>query len=289
MMDHTENRGNHPNLDQLSTAELEDLLRADFSASGDEGPDLDAVLAIMEVINSREEENIPDGDIDAAWAAFRTNVIENEDSLEEAPANPVFAPAETPKAPKEPHRRPRKLRWVVAAAAVVCLMVCLLTVPTLGGSGAPSLVQWTDGTFSFGRDRGIDESRSKILFSELESQVSAITDLPVLPQWYPEGTTIEQVEEYEVTGIKDICAVFERQGETFSFVVTVYETVPEQMGGYEKNEGPPEQYYVNGIPHYIMGNMDRTVAVWRNENAECFIQGNLTVNELKTMIDSIYR
>ena len=60
------------------------------------------------------------------------------------------------------------------------------------------------------------------------------------------------------------------------------------LANYEKNEGSPEEYYVNGIPHYIMGNMARNVAIWRNGNVECSIQGFLTVDQLKQMIDSIY-
>lgn len=284
MKQRLENQGNRPAWEEMTTQELDDLLWRDFAADQEGFLDPADILAMTEVINSREEDTPTDADVQAAWETFRARIREEEptptESIpEEAPVAVPFAKPEK----KKPGRK--KLRWAVAAAAVVCL----LAVPALGGDGVESLVDWTAETFSFGKGNGIDESRSKVMFSELESQVSAITDLPVLPQWYPEGTTIEQVEEYEVTGIKDICAVFERQGETFSFVVTVYETVPEQMGGYEKNEGPPEQYYVNGIPHYIMGNMDQNVAVWRNENTECFIQGNLTVNELKTMIDSIYR
>lgn len=271
-----ENQGSRPAWEDLTTQELDDLLARDFAAGQEGLLDTAAILAMTEVINSREEDAPIDADVQAAWENFRAQVREKEEGPEEAPAEPVPLPAKP--------RRPRKLRWAVAAAAVVCL----LAVPALCGDGVESLVDWTAETFSFGKENGIDESQSKVMFSELESQVSALTDLPVLPTWYPEGTRIEQVETYEVSGSKDICAVFERQGEAFSLTITVYETIPEQMGGYEKNDETPKQYFANGIPHYIMGNMDWHSATWVNENAECFIQGNLTVEELTQMIDSIY-
>ena len=271
-----ENQGSRPAWEDLTTQELDDLLAQDFAAGQDGLLDTEAILAMTEVINNREEDTPIDADVQADWENFRAQVREKEEGPEEAPAEPVPLPAKP--------RRPRKLRWAVAAAAVVCL----LAVPALCGDGVESLVDWTAETFSFGKENGIDESQSKVMFSELESQVSALTDLPVLPTWYPEGTRIEQVETYEVSGSKDICAVFERQGEAFSLTITVYETIPEQMGGYEKNDETPKQYFANGIPHYIMGNMDWHSATWVNENAECFIQGNLTVEELTQMIDSIY-
>ena len=49
-----------------------------------------------------------------------------------------------------------------------------------------------------------------------------------------------------------------------------------------------EPYYVNHVPHYIMENMGRRTAAWQNGNTENAIQGDLTVEELKQMIDSIY-
>lgn len=276
MKQRLENQGNRPAWEEMTTQELEDLLWRDFAADQEGFLDPADILAMTEVINSREEDTPIDADVQADWENFRAQVREKEEGPEEAPAEPVPLPAKP--------RRPRKLRWAVAAAAVVCL----LAVPALCGDGVESLVDWTAETFSFGKENGIDESQSKVMFSELESQVSALTDLPVLPTWYPEGTRIEQVETYEVSGSKDICAVFERQGEAFSLTITVYETIPEQMGGYEKNDETPKQYFANGIPHYIMGNMDWHSATWVNENAECFIQGNLTVEELTQMIDSIY-
>jgi hypothetical protein len=60
-------------LKHLSTEELEDLLCQDFDVFGEKEPDIDYILAIMEVIQERE--TMPDEEataiVDAAWNDFR--------------------------------------------------------------------------------------------------------------------------------------------------------------------------------------------------------------------------
>lgn len=75
----------------------------------------------------------------------------------------------------------------------------------------------------------------------------------------------------------------------FSINVTVYESLA-QAGTriYEKSAGPVEEYYTHNICHYIAKNIDTYIAVWLNGNVECFIQGNLSEDDIKMMIDSIY-
>ena len=43
-----------------------------------------------------------------------------------------------------------------------------------------------------------------------------------------------------------------------------------------------------GITHYIMGNTETLSAMWINGNVEGCLQGELTLEELRQMIDSIY-
>ena len=50
----TEKSKKYPGLEQLSTAELEALLRRDFAASGDDDASMALITEIMEVIQARE-------------------------------------------------------------------------------------------------------------------------------------------------------------------------------------------------------------------------------------------
>ena len=55
----------------------------------------------------------------------------------------------------------------------------------------------------------------------------------------------------------------------------------------EQSEGLVEEYEVSGITYYLLENNKRTQAVWFVDSYECHILGDLTIEELKLMIDSI--
>lgn len=180
----------------------------------------------------------------------------------------------------------KKLRWAVAAAAVVCL----LAVPALGGDGVENLVQWTEQHFSFLPQNNLPQERpGAVTYAEVQEAVAQLTIQPVLPNWYPEGTVLEDLEVSEMFDGTKVNVSFSLKDKEFSLNITVYSLEPIGTTKYEKNEGPVETYYANRIPHYIMGNMDRYTAAWQNGNTENSIYGDLTVKELKRMIDSIYR
>lgn len=304
--------GNYPGLEQLTTQELEDLLRQDFAA-GEGHSDPDFVAAILEVIAQRTPDEALPVDTDTAWASLRARTLDKPHDPTPTEEDPKVVPFPDPKPPRqEPpakSRRPRR-PWVVAA--VVCLMVCLLAVPVQGQSLLESLVSWTGSTFTFlpQEDTGEepanlpsladpsfsareefsdDEIYSKVVYQQVEEAVADLTDRPVLPTWYPEGSLLTRVEENPMDDGYYLVLVFSLNGNEFSVAVTVYDSEKEMdIRNYEKNEGSPEEYPVHGITHYIMGNMARNVAIWRNGNVECSIQGFLTVNQLEQMIDSIY-
>lgn len=141
--------GNYPGLEQLTTQELEDLLRQDFAA-GEGHSDPDLIPAILEVIAQRTPDEALPVDTDTAWASLRARTLDKPHDPTPTEEDPKVVPFPDPKPPRqEPpakSRRPRR-PWVVAA--VVCLLVCLLAVPVQGQSLLETLVTWTGSTFSF--------------------------------------------------------------------------------------------------------------------------------------------
>lgn len=279
-----ENQGNRPAWEEMTTQELEDLLWRDFAADQEGFLDPADILAMTEVINSREEDTPTDADLQAAWETFRARIREEEptptESIpEEAPAAVPFAKPER----KKPGRK--KLRWAVVAAAVVCL----LAVPALGGDGVENLVQWTEQHFSFLPQNNLpQECPGAVTYAEVQETVAQLTIQSVLPTWYPEGTMLEEMEINDLLNGTSVDVLFSLGEDVFSLSISVYDTKQEGTAQYEKNEGYVEPYYVNHVPHYIMENMGRRTAAWQNGNTENAIQGDLTVEELKQMIDSIY-
>ena len=286
MNDPKTNQGNYPGLEQLSTQELEELLRRDFAA-GEGNSDTDLVMAIMEVIAQRRT---PTVDADAAWETFRTKYIDPQEAAaaslpsEEAhEAKPTVVPLPSQKPPKK--RRPRR---ALAVAAVVCALVASLVIPAYGSGKLQAWIQWDTDTFSF-RSKKDSALFDNPEYTKLKDFIKEYTDLPILPTWYPEGTTITKTDEFSLSDQHSIDAIFDLNGNSFVFSVTIYGTIPQNPTSlYEKNDSAPEEYYVNQIPHYIFDNMERTGAAWWNGNVECAIVGTLTHDELKQMLESIY-
>ena len=75
----------------------------------------------------------------------------------------------------------------------------------------------------------------------------------------------------------------------FSIQIIIHDTLPETYTiTYQKNAEIEEEYLAGGITHYIMGNTETISSMWINGCVEGHIQGELTLEELRKMIDSIY-
>lgn len=289
MKDSKSGRGNPVDLDQLSTPELERLLRNDFLASrGQTDPEF--VAAAMEVIARRKDKTTPEVDVDAAWEKFQARM---KKELEQKESTPEATP-ELPPSGVQGSKRTRGRRWLrrtVAAAAVVAVLVCLSLVPVQGTSLLGTLVGWTDDTVSFvsGSENSENDFSDDMIYQQMTETISSLTEYPVFPSWYPDGSSLIRTEEHIMDDGYSVSAIFSLDSKEFILTIGIYENAAElPKYKYEKNDDSVEEYYVNNIPHYIMGNMDRLSCSWRNGNAECSIQGYFSLDTLKKMIDSIY-
>ena len=289
MKDSKSGRGNPIDLDQLSTPELERLLRNDFLASrGQTDPEF--VAAAMEVIARRKDKPAPTVDVDAAWEKVQARMKKELDQKASAPeAAPELPPSGVQEAKRIGGRR--WLRRTLAAAAVVAVLACLSLVPVQGTSLLKTFVGWTDDAASFLPEEKSDENEAmdNVMYKQVVESVSKLTDQPVFPTWYPDGSLLLRVEESTMDDGYLFTGVFSLNDQEFTLSIGVYGLPTDlPLYKYEKNSDSVEEYYVNDIPHYIMSNMDRTTATWRSGNVECSIQGFLPVETLKKMINSIY-
>ena len=273
-------KNEHTNWETLSTPALEKLLSADF-LSDEDNLSPEEIHKITEVITKREREahTLPQVDVDAAWETFLAKVKD-------------LPPEETPAIKEEdkvvpfqkPHRYVKKLRWAVAAAAVLCALV----VPASATGMLDDLSQWVSGTFSLSPRGDVAQGINDAMYGELKEEVAAITDVSVLPTWYPEDSILERITTDYLDFGTLLGAEFSIKGEQFYFTVTVAEDIDKLDTTYEKDNDPPERYIIDDIPHYIMSNYEQNLILWRNENVECCISGELPVEDLKAMVDSIY-
>lgn len=285
----------YPIFEQLSTEELNNLLAQDFAAMDEEGPDVDYIMAIMEVINKREQAAEHQSDVDAAWKEFqeqyqgqavafdRSNYCETDSSHRDQSSS-------TPPSPKKSHT----LRLLLIAVIMIALLG-----GTASGFGRvfQAVVNWTAETFGFEVPYGEKVSVEPVMqtdpYINLRSAVAEYTDLLVIPHWAPEGAVKADDTDVQITERKEsVLLLGSYQIGTRQFIIRIQihnENPPKYKDSYQWDASQTVLFHdASGFNHDIVYNNQKSSAVWTNENVECMIQGDLSVEELEAMIDSIY-
>ena len=280
-----------------STEELEELLAMSFSMEDGAETDEAYITTIMEVIREREEKEADQekrqAEVDAAWREFQEYRAERD--REKAEAEGVAdAPGEIPGEPFRPQekvhtaKKPGRVLRSCAAAAAVIVLLCG-TAYAFGWNIFQALADWTAETFQF-LTGAEPEMADYGVFDRLYKNVSTETDIPVVPRWAPEGT--KEVEQPRTSIRSDktrIVGEYLVEDREFTVRITIYNEIPEDYDTiYQKNDGSAYPYEAGGITHYIVENVDNVSAMWTNNIVEGYIQGNISIAELKQMIDSIY-
>ena len=277
------NKKSDPLLDQLSTEELERLLRTPDGAE----PDVDFILKVMEVIQSREDESdTPQPDVDNAWKEFQDNYQGQADAYEISPPQ-----EQEPRSVKQNRRIPRALRWDAILAAVL-LLLCG-TASAFGMNIFQAIADWTAETFRFTSAKSgavVQAVPEDDVYAELREAVAEYTDTPVVPTWAPEGT--EQVGELSIVeyanGVR-IQGTFQFYKKEFTIRVQIYQETPDfDITSYQKDSISIEKYEHSGITFYILNNINQCGTVWIDGASIIFIQGNLDTENIQDMIKSIY-
>ncbi|WP_312159751.1 DUF4367 domain-containing protein [Oscillibacter sp.] len=291
-------RALYPPLEQLSTEELEKLLLQDFVAPSGSEPDVDYIMAIMEVIQKREAETSAAEcvDVDKAWNDFKENYQEKSNSF----VSDNFCEPHSSDHLNQIHykgRPPKRLRvFRITAIAAALIVILCGTVSAFGANIFQALANWTVETFGFiSAGTPEDDSHMSVIpnddpFGELRAAVLAVTDIPLVPKWAPENTEVNgDISIVERANGTRILGTYDSEDGLFSIRIQTYDNIPsEYTGVYQKDAQEVLEYESSGIVHYIMSNNSTCGAAWINEDTECFIQGSFTVEEMEKMVDSIY-
>ncbi len=280
----------YPFLEQMRTEELEALLQQEFTAADGGEPDVDYIMAIMEVMKQRDA-NPPaaEADVDAAWRDFKEN-YQGQASAYETEVLPERDSSHldqiTSPSPKKKSRR--ILRAAVITAA--CIVILCGAASAFGFDILQAFADWTAETFGFVTPGQEEAEAPQDPYLELRLAVAEETDLPVVPNWAPKGTVSK--EEVSVInrsdGVRLQATYINSQGE-FTIRIQIYNSLPEEyFGVYQKNDHNVTKYDSGGIIHYLMENTETCSVAWLNGDIETLIQGNLTMGDLEKMVDSIY-
>lgn len=259
--------------DTMTTEELEEILRLDAEMPEGQESDIDKILYIMEVLAERERNTSHTGKTALeAFESFEQNYMpETDDNI----------------IPIKTHRRmPRWVRSLTATAAVIAILIAgSVTAKAFGFNVWKAVVQWTQETFNFG-SWGNTDVNSNLQFNSLQEALEeGNTPSWLVPTLIPEGFDLADITVKQTPQKKTYKAKY-KNGEQ-SFVITVQDHLKTSPVYVEQNEGLTEEYEASGIIYHIFTDVDLTKAKWIYDSYECSISGNITIEDLKMMIDSI--
>lgn len=272
------NRGSRDfsKFDTMETEELEEILRLDVDAPEEEETDTELLLYVMEVLAERRKNaNITGNNAHDAWKSFEENYMP-ENSL-------------------ETKSKPAPVRWVRRVIAIAAVLALVVLIPV--SAKAMKLDQlwnvvakWAKETFSFvsSGDTDVDEpspDRRDELTPLQELLQKSERDATIVPTWVPDGFVLEKVEQ-DITPLQEIYRARYLNGDK-KIRIRVQTYLTDDFQKLEIEEGYSEIYTVAGIDYYIFENMEQNRTVWVTGIYECVISGDLSIDEIKMMIDSI--
>ena len=200
--------------------------------------------------------------------------------------------------------RPNTSRWkpsVAAAIAVLVVLGSLVTAQALGIDVFGAIARWTDETFHFSAssqneadsDADIQNSTDQSPDGEYTSLQDALDACgikqSVIPQQLPNGFELAKVSVYSLPSQVEIEAIYTSNDRIFSLTIFRYNS-PDVVGQtiFEKDSEDMILYDKKGITYYIMSNNQQLTAVWMpQELLTCTITGDLSIEEIKNLLDSV--
>ena len=281
-MSEMNSRESYPRYDEMTTEQLREILRKHAHGELEIEPDTEELFYIMEVLADRESTN-PEKQIKSTEEAYATFVKHYAPEMAEEKPIPF------------PKRGAVATRWMKRVAVVAIVFVALTTAAVSAKAFAPDfwekVASWTKEIFRFEDIVGGTEGQEPDLENnvELDSLREALgqhnVDEHLMPNWIPYGFICDSVNAKETPKALSITAIYEKDGQYLTIKIRQESgSDPVQI---EKNEDLIEIYTADGVDYYIFSNDKYMQTAWVVGEYECIIIGNLTMEEIKRVIDSI--
>lgn len=284
-------------LEKMSTEKLKSMVLADFiSGETDDEINDELITYAMEVISKRFESDpsVPNFNVQSGWENFQSklNEHENETSSEKNEQNeePVPYVVKPPRSKKNGHRLGR---IVLLSAIVTCM--CVMAASAFDINVFKMIAGWSQNIFQFQSVESSQYGIDAIPETQLKDD-QTLNDVlaergysaEVTPNWFPEGFSFSGLKVYDDLAEPMLTELYENQSNDHVIIISVNIHQEPKASIYEKDTNNVEVFQVNGIDHYIMNNNDQITAVWFVDELECSITGDVSQDDLKTMIKSIY-
>ena len=146
-------------------------------------------------------------------------------------------------------------------------------------------MKWTQETFLFG-EWGNSNTNDDSLYTSLQEALEEGNVLePLVPTWIPLGYEIVEITAERTPLSKKYAAIYVSVDKQIR--ITVQDYWDKNPVYIEQSDGLVEEYVAAGVTYYLFENNKQVHAVWIVDSYECYIAGEVTIDELKMMIDSI--
>lgn len=284
-------------LEQMSTANLEEMLLQDFQDAEGGEEHVDELYYAARLLAERDPH--PNTAPNRAWEIFQKKYLPFAEARSTRYENGA-----APSSCAAPKRcRSRLWRWNVRSILVAAALAILLSAAAAaaGHDLWQALARWTDETMSITPGRIAPAQEDVIRIPEEDAEYASLQEAvdacglvqPMVPHWLPEG--FELVDLVVDTGFPDALifqGAYKRNQDTIIVFVEVF--LPREgqddrtYGNFQKDEGDPIPYEAGGVTHLLSTNAGRPIALWSDGPAQGAISGDITMDELKQIIDSIY-
>jgi len=167
------------------------------------------------------------------------------------------------------------------------LLVGSVTAKAFGFNIWKAVIQWTQETFHFGQWGNSNIDNNLPYASLQEALEKGNTPAWLVPTYIPDGFNLVDIKVEQTPMKKTYMAKYTKDEKIL--VVTIRDHLDGVPVYVEQGEGLVEEYKASGTTYYLFSNYENNRAVWLCQSYECDISGEVTIEELKEMINSIQK
>lgn len=270
--------------DSMTTEALQQILRLDAMKPIGEESDTEELLYIMEVLadRRRNDSTYTGKTVQQAFENFQKYYMpdkSNDDAVDAAPA----------KQNKISVLWLRRIAAVAAALAIVFLTT--FTADAFGYDLFGKVAKWSEEFFHFdpnsnSSEATLPDTEDKLEYTSLQEalDINGIT-LRLAPSYLPNEYLLSKIEVF--SSPKEIVFHANYQADGGELIIQIRQLLSSFPIEIEKNDNCVEIFERNGIAYFLFENNNTVQASWVVEEFECFIIGEITIEEMKRIVASI--
>ena len=265
--------------DSMSIRELEEILRADAMGPERDDSDVDEIFYVMEVLAKKRRQNGIAGKTTLeAYQEFQQHHL------------PLV---EVEKDSKSVTRRKGTVIPFRRLTTIAASLILVFTIATTANAFSfksiwNAVARWAEETFSFSTGVEISEPKAdnELKYESLQDALKDDDLSPdIVPTWIPDGYELIDIIIDRNPIQESYVAIYDNKDSQIKISVRMYlSTYPEQI---EMSEPNSSIYSLSGVDYYLFSNHTQNRVAWIIDAYECYISGNIEVEELILMIESI--